>query len=400
MKDVIRRIKLQEHNILELPEEEMSEAVEEIVWKNYRDQIEIESPSFKTNNKWRLISKGWVGRIPISTDLEFILNPKVPLENIFGMLEYAFNLKNFKILGSSTDCASIDDFYERLAKILAMKILERGRKGFYRSYKPESGSLCYIRGRLDIRQAVFKPWEIKPKCHYEEHSFDIEDNRILIWTLQYILRGGLCTGNSLSYVRRAYQSLQGLADPTPFLPSDCIREFYNRLNQDYLSMHSLCRFFLENSGPSHQIGDRTMLPFLVDMASLYEKFVAEWLKANKSLLLPYTIKPLEKVVIGQGKKVRFEIDLVLYKDGKAHCVLDTKYKIPNEIKNPDFNQVVAYASAKNCHKAFLIYPGKLDVPWDVHLPGGDIRVRSLIFSLDKNIDQSGREFIEDLLKHI
>jgi len=37
---------------------------------------------------------------------------------------------------------------------------------------------------------------------------------------------------------------------------------------------------LEHSGSTHHAGDHTMLPFLVDMARLYELFVAEWLKTR------------------------------------------------------------------------------------------------------------------------
>jgi hypothetical protein len=37
---------------------------------------------------------------------------------------------------------------------------------------------------------------------------------------------------------------------------------------------------LENSGPAHERGSQSMLPFLVNMTRLYELFVSEWLKAH------------------------------------------------------------------------------------------------------------------------
>ncbi|MCX7038200.1 MAG: hypothetical protein NT005_03560 [Spirochaetes bacterium] len=42
----------------------------------------------------------------------------------------------------------------------------------------------------------------------------------------------------------------------------------------------MCRFFLESSGPTHEPGGNLMLPFLVDMARLFELFVAEWLQQH------------------------------------------------------------------------------------------------------------------------
>jgi 5-methylcytosine-specific restriction enzyme subunit McrC len=68
--------------------------------------------------------------------------------------------------------------------------------------------------------------------------------------------------------------LQGAVQTYPVGPESCVGRTYNRLNADYEPMHALCRFFLENSGPTHERGDRSMFPFLVDMSRLYELFVA------------------------------------------------------------------------------------------------------------------------------
>lgn len=389
-------ISLTEYCPVYLAQSELTKEVEELIYSNYNDQIILEPPYSKTGYKWKLTANGWVGRIPLSTEIEIALIPKVDVENIFGMLEYAYNLKEFKILDGLSKCNSLEDFYEKLAKILALKILERGRKGFYRSYKLQNERLPYIRGRLDVLQTSIRPWIIKPKCEYEDHTSNVKENQILAWTIQRILHSGFCTGHSLPQVHRAYQSLLGLVNPVPCKPNDCIEVLYNRLNQDYEPMHALCRFFLENSGPTHRIGDRVMLPFLLDMSRLYELFVAEWLKKNISLFpARYSIRTFESFKLGFEKKIGFEIDLVLYKDGKAYCVLDMKYKAHDNIEKPDFNQIVTYAVAKECSEAILIYPKPLKEPFDEKLPG-NIRVRSMTFSLDGNLDQSGKSFIDKL----
>ena len=83
----------------------------------------------------------------------------------------------------------------------------------------------------------------------------------------------MCTeGRALPLVRRTYRSVHAKARPYPFRANACVGRLYNRLNADYGTLHGLCRFFLDHSGPTHEAGDRTMLPFLVNMASLYEKF--------------------------------------------------------------------------------------------------------------------------------
>jgi 5-methylcytosine-specific restriction enzyme subunit McrC len=181
----------------------------------------------------------------------------------------------------------------------------------------------------------------------------------------------------------------------PFGPSDCVGRSYSRLNDDYQPMHALCRFFLEHSGPSHEMGDRTMLPFLVDMARLYELFVAEWLRAHPPL---DTFIKVKEPVHFHGNAPSFEIDLVLYgtATAKALYVIDTKYKAASAPSSDDLAQVVAYAEAKGCSEAVLVYPSPLSKPLDTEV--GGIRVRSLVFSLSGDLDQSGRAFVQDALQ--
>ena len=194
-------------------------------------------------------------------------------------------------------------------------------------------------------------------------------------------------------VRQAYHSLQGFVTLRPCSPNDCRGRLYNRLNQDYRPLHALCRFFLESSGASHEKGDRNMLPFLVNMDRLYELFVAEWLKAH--LPPEYDLKMQEQVDLGET--LHFHIDLVLYEvaTGAARYILDTKYKIPKQPSNDDFNQVVTYAAAQLCHEAVLVYPAPLTKPLNVRIR--DIRVRSLTFSIDGDLNQSGQAFLHNLL---
>ena len=392
----LQRIELKEYETRRFPKAEISGELGLKIWQSYGSQISIDEPSFKNGNQWCLTPNGWAGHIPLTPEMEIALLPKVDIKNLFGMLEYAYRLKSFKFLDGLTDCDSLKDFYETLAKFFALRVLDRGRKGFFRSYQPRRDKIPYVRGRFDVRRSCQKPWNVLPECSYVEHTSDVEDNQILAWTLRWILQSGACTERSLPQVRRAYQSLRGLATPIPCDPQDCMSRLYNRLNEDYQPMHALCRFFLEQSGPSHRVGDRTMIPFLVDMARLYELFVAEWLKANTPP--DFVVEPHDEVVIGPGGRIRFNIDLVVYERGsqKALFVLDTKYKAPDHPGNDDISQVVTYATTKDCDEAVLIYPKPLNM--DVMI--GKIRVRSLAFSLDGHLEVAGRRFLEDLFSGV
>lgn len=170
---------------------------------------------------------------------------------------------------------------------------------------------------------------------------------------------------------------------------------YNRLNEDYRVLHSLCRFFLENTGSSHQVGDHTMLPFLVDMASLFELFVAKWLQAHPVEGLQ--TRAQERMLIGENEDLEFRIDLLLTDSEKGNvvAVVDTKYKVPDSPSTEDVSQVLAYAEAKSCVEAVLVYPISLKKPLDTRI--GKIRVRTLAFRLDGDLDTNGLSFVRDLL---
>jgi 5-methylcytosine-specific restriction enzyme subunit McrC len=233
---------------------------------------------------------------------------------------------------------------------------------------------------------------VKLKCHYHEQTGDIEDNQILAWTLFIIGRSGLCGESVSSTVRKAFHALQGVVTLKHFKSEACIDRTYHRLNQDYQLLHALCRFFLDNTGPSHETGDREMLPFLIDMAKLYEQFVAEWLEANTPN--GFFVKKQHPVTHDQNYSDRIDLLLCDIATSKVHYVLDTKYKAPDKVENTDRNQVVTYATLLNCKNAILIYPKNLKAPIDKQI--GDIRVRSLTFSLNSDLDRAGKTFLNSL----
>jgi len=357
----------------------------------YGKQVQLDAPDLFTDT-WKLTSQGWIGYIPLSDGTSLLIQPKIALSNLFRMLEYAYDTP-FRILEGSMECQSLQEFYERLAHILAKRVLARARRGLYRAYIPEDDRLPYVRGRVDMKKALQSPWDAHLLCHYQEHTSDIEDNQILTWTLRGIARTGLCRDEVLSSVRGAYRVLYTCTSLNCFSPNHCIGRFYHRLNNDYEPMHGLCRFFLEHTGPANSLGDRKMLPFLVDMAGLFERFVAMWLKQH--LPKKYEIKIQERVEIST-RVPTFQIDLVLYDaaQGRALMVLDTKYKKEQIPSNDDIYQVLAYTQVKDCREAVLIYPTDSITPIDA--PVRDGRVRSLAFDLSGDLEEAGKALLDAL----
>lgn len=388
-------LQLREHQATELPRKALDYETGEWLWRNHGKVIDVTFPSPRTDNRWLLNPGGWVGHIPLPDGPGIRLQPKVPLGNLFRMLEYAYRLDSIKFPKGITDCGSLEEYFENLAHLLAKRILDRVRRGIHRAYTDRSEDLHVVRGRIDIGAHARRPWRVGHLCHFDDHTGDIDDNQILAWTLFGIARSGLKRREVYRDVLRAYRAVAAVASLEPYDADSCIGRVYHRLNEDYEPLHALCRFFLEHRGPTHQTGERGMVPFLVDMAHVFELFVAEWLGAQ--LPQPYHIASQKKVVIDAQARLSFRIDLVLRNKatGQALCVLDTKYKRHTKPANADIFQIVSYAHSQRCRRGVLIYPEGISEPLNADFEG--LQIKALTFSLDDDLDAAGHSLMQELL---
>ena len=389
-------IELTEYKTKRLAKEDFSQELAEYLWRNHGNQITIDFPNPMNDWRWGLTNQGWVGYIPIKKELTIVLKPKVPIKNVFGMLEYAYNLKSVYFFQDHVHSDSVQDFFNVLANILAKKILNRVRKGLYKSYQDRNEKLSYVCGKIEFHEHLRKPWDPSLTCRYQNCTPDIGDNQILLWTLYIIIRSGLCNAETSKLIHQAYRNLQRIVQVQPFTAIQCKSRFYTRLNLDYQVMHNLCWFFLEHCGPQISTGKQVSIPFVVNMPNLYEMFVAEWLKMH--LPEKYELIAQERVNIGDNDMLYFIIDLVIYdkNTGETLYVLDTKYKKNEGISPADFSQVVTYALAKNCSEAILIYPWKSSEHYSDYIQ--NIRVRSLPFKIDDDLETTGKQFLKELFE--
>lgn len=388
-----RTIVLTEYQPQRFPVDALSELVAERLWQHYRHLVEVDFPSPKQGGQWQLTAQGWVGMLPVARDLTLVLQPKVTIANLLRLVEIAFDLHAWQLFAGTVTAATLPELYERLALILAQRVLVRCRRGLYRPYQAQQAGLPYLRGRLQVETFTRQPVQELLPCHYQEQRVDVADNQILAWTLQTILRGEFCRESSRVTIRQALRALQPLVTLRPFTSQECRHRTYSRLHEDYAPLHALCAFFLEASGPSHLPGDTASIPFVVNMGRLYEQFVAAWLRAH--LPAAWELQSQERHPL--SSELYFAIDLVLYArhSGQVQAVLDTKYKVPTQSpQTADVAQVVAYAAAKGASAAYLIYPQPLAVPLDIAV--GGVRVRSLTFGLDGDLALAGQALLAAL----
>jgi 5-methylcytosine-specific restriction enzyme subunit McrC len=328
----------------------------------------------------------------LTPTLGIALQPKVTLRTLLRMVEVAYDLQSFHLFAGWFYAESVPELYELLALLLAQRVLSRCRQGLHHAYRTQEATLPYLRGQLQLAAVLQRPVQPALPCRFQEHTADVVDNQILLWTLQQIARSSFCGERSASTVRQAVRTLQWQVSAHPVTAWECRQRTYTRLNRDYAPLHGLCAFFLEHCGPSHRPGDFPAIPFVVEMARLYERFVAAWLACHLDGQWRVQIQETHPISSDQ----RFAIDLVLYdtQSGAVCCVMDTKYKIAARVNTADVAQVVAYAEAKGATEAVLIYPQPPATPLDTKV--GNIHIRTLTFGVDGDLEQQGNTFLSQL----
>ena len=245
-------LELAEYTPLHLAASTLSLADGERFWQQYGKYVSVEFPSPKTNDRWQLTSLGWIGYLPLSSQLGLSLQPKVPLRNLFQMIDMAYALDMLHLGQDLFQCDSLAGFYEQLAILLARRIQRQYRAGLYYDYETHRQNLPYVRGQLNLGDTLTASQPGYAHCRYDEQTVDTEENQILVWTLWRILCSGFCSAEAYETIRHVYRLLAANVSLQPFNAVDCERQSYNQLNESYRPLHALCRFFLDQSGPRWQ----------------------------------------------------------------------------------------------------------------------------------------------------
>jgi len=394
-----RVLELKEETVERLPRAALETA--EVMELNSSGKFEIELASMLNNYTYGICSRGWVGHIPVGKDLLIRVLPKVAVGNLFRMLDVAYKLRSFQILDGITEIESIDDLYERIVSILSRRVLDRARKGLYRTYIGQEEELSCVRSQIDAVGTVLNIARGIPRipCSYQEHTADIDDNRILLWTLYQVRRQAIGQPRIRRELDLARRALTGSITLEQKKAAECVGRLYNRLSDDYEPLHGLCRFILEQSGPGIAGGERSFVPFLLNMPRLFETFVAEWLRQHSPPGI--RVRPKHRATLDADFRLNIEIDILLIDENtnKSIAVLDTKYKKDEQPSEADIYQLAFYASELQVHRGMLVYPSSTAVPFHIR-HGKDMLLENLVFDLSAPLEEAGQVFRNELLERL
>jgi 5-methylcytosine-specific restriction enzyme subunit McrC len=279
--------------------------------------------------------------------------PRFPIYNIFYFLGL---LDEMKMENEKVQISESDDFLTILFQSFIQSVASSTRKGLISGYVNREDSLEVLKGRVDFaRQFKIHPTSYFPfEVTFDDFVEDVPENQILKKALRISLKHGLQNRRLRNYAQNLLFDFKDVTDINQ-IPS------WNpsRLNNHYWNALRLAELIISGNGFHENTGDIQVNGFSIDMYKVFEDFVAKQLgeRINNSNDSVATQKSLSLDI---GGLYREKPDIIWYREGKPHQVLDTKYKQPEGETQQrdslnDLRQVISYASLLGLKEAHIVY---------------------------------------------
>jgi len=339
-----------------------------------------------TGARFELNMGPYVGVLTLPSGTVLESHPKVPIASLFFMLATAYDLPD-SFRDETVGFERIDEIYEFIAEYFAGLVEDRITKGLYRTYSGRSDNLNFVRGRIRFAEDVSRNSILRHRtyCDYAEYTWDVPENQA-IRQVCHQLSGWGFRGALSHRFRKLDSQLSGIRSTT--VTADQVRTIpYNRFNDSYRQIHQLCALFIDGSSLSENLSIFDSRAFLINMNSLFEKFITRLLEQQLSNHV--FVSAQERTWLDDERAVVMYPDLVLRAGGQVRLVADCKYKKtrPNDFVNQDVYQLNAYCAATGCSDGVLIYP-RHELAVDEFLSVRETGIRLGQVSIDLGVEPS------------
>lgn len=250
----------------------------------------------------------------------------IPIQNIYYMLSYAFQVLNeqgYKNIATE----QFTNTAELMAAILEKGITIQLKRGLGKEYIPQTEALSSLRGKIDIADSI-KTQSILRKqliCTYDEFSVNSIMNRIIKSTVELLL----CS-NISKLRKKNLRKLMVYFSEVDFIDLYTVnwKIQYNRNNQTYRMLISICYLVVKGLLQTQSDGSTKLMDFLDEqrMCRLYEKFVLVYYRreyknritANASQI-PWQLDNDENSMLPV-----MQSDIMLRRDDRV-LIIDAKY---------------------------------------------------------------------------
>ena len=200
----------------------------------------------------------------------------IPVQNIYYMLSYAFQVLNEQGYKDITT-EQFDNVAELCAAILAKGIAVQLKRGLGKEYVPQTEALSSLRGRIDITESIKTQSLLRKQliCTYDDFTVNSYLNRILKTTMELLLHADVSKVRKKT-IRKLLLYFADVDALDVHTINWNIR--YDRNNQTYRMLISICYLVVKGLLHTNTDGNTRMMDFVEEqhMCRLYEKFILEY----------------------------------------------------------------------------------------------------------------------------
>ena len=215
-----------------------------------------------------------------------IKDKSIFIKNIYYMLSYAFTTLT-PSEGDEIAAEEFDNIHNLFAAILAKGIGQQLKQGLYREYLNHKEDLPLMRGKIDMPGTIKNRIARKQvlTCEYDVLSENNLLNQILKTTVMLLIRHAKVNADYKSDLKKKMLFFSEVETVEPAtIKWNTIR--FQRNNQSYRMLISLCQFILEGMLLTTDQGEYKMASFVDEqrMCRLYEKFILEYYSKEYPIL--------------------------------------------------------------------------------------------------------------------
>ena len=302
----------------------------------------------ETRSGIRIKSRNHVGVIPFS-ECNLMIMPKINVENIIPMMIYSGQfgqMPRIRSIGFKKD----EGMNSMVIRVFLDMVGELLNNEVARSYVYRVENLSSPRGRLQARSQMLNTARGKTQfvCKHDKFEYNVPENRLILYCLQKCRFFNISTELKSRSIRLSNILMEYGVNTITQMPHDYLaRISYNGINRYYRIIHDLCMLILENIGIKNFYinANRQMLPFLVDMSRVFEKFVEKLLYNHFKNKQEYKIKPQNQIKswILNSRHIPIRPDILVCRKNNIIYIIDAKYKIAKEgLPEADAYQLAFY----------------------------------------------------------
>lgn len=324
-----------------------------------------------------LVAGKYIGLIPLNEQVAINVQPKIGVSSLVHIIsksrEYLDSLHFFEKFYKETSSTS-PTIFEFFAKCLSVELRKVEREGVFKKYTCTQSNLPSPKGKINIGRTISHNWSrgsyFRVHCDYFEFTADNHYNRLVKYTLWYCLNHLLRIRSTnsdlikeLSYYYSYFESIP-LDKKRSFL-EPVLNDIHNQkipiLRKYYENLCKVCRCIIEDIGimlrdPGEDI---KMLSFIINMESVFEKYLLYILREKESFLgsdakVLDGNKEAKKYLFNDTRKYEAKPDIVVKYNGECRLIIDAKYK--KKISETDRYQIISHAISYGVKKVLLILP--------------------------------------------